>query len=102
MGEKKYHLKILVPFIIAIGTGMLGLAIGKILEMSFTHFPIGYLLLVTSVLSISLFVLSFKRVFTFTKSGLINRQLLVPYLFLIGLVSSGVVSFTIIATIMQW
>lgn len=102
MGEKKYHFRIIIPFIVAIATGMFGLAAGKLIEVRFTQFPTGYLLLVTSIVSVSLFILAFKRIFTLTKNGSINRHLLVPYLFLIGLVSSGVVSFTIIATIMQW
>lgn len=99
---KKYHIKIIIPLIIAIVIGMTGPLIAIGLNMLITQLVPGYVMLVTGIISISLFITAFYRAFIFISSGKIARQFLTPYLFLVGMTASGVVSFSIIFVVMNW
>lgn len=99
---KKYHIKIILPLIIAIVIGMTGPLIAIGLNMLITQIMPVYVMLVTGIISISLFITALYRAFTSISSEKISKQFLTPYLFLIGMTASGVVSFSIIFVVMNW
>lgn len=99
---KKYHLKIVLPLVVAIIVGMFGPLIAIGLNKFITQLTPVYIMVITGLSSISLFIIAFYRAITSIKKGEINKQFLTPYLFLIGMTASGVVSFSIIFVIMNW
>ncbi|HLR60102.1 MAG TPA: hypothetical protein VK094_06495 [Pseudogracilibacillus sp.] len=99
---KKYHFRIVLPLIIAIIIGMTGPLIALGLNRLITQITPVYVMLVTGIISISLFIIALYRVATFISNENISKQFLTPYLFLIGMTASGVVSFSIIFVVMNW
>lgn len=100
---KNNHLKILLPLVLAIIIGMLGPLLALNLNpLLNTHIKPVYIMIITGISSISLFIFAFYRVITYIRSEKIIKQFLTPYLFLIGMIASGVVSFSIIFVIMNW
>lgn len=81
---------------------MLGPLIAIGLNMLISQLQPVYVMLVTGIISISLFITALYRAITFINTEKITKQLLTPYLFLIGMTASGVVSFSIIFVLMNW
>lgn len=92
----------MLPLIIAILIGMFGPLIAIGLNMLISQLQPVYVMLVTGIISISLFITALYRAITFINTEKITKQLLTPYLFLIGMTASGVVSFSIIFVLMNW
>ncbi len=86
----------------AVLIGMLGPVLAKGINYIFQQITPLYILLVTGILSISLFITAFYRVIIFINREKITKQFLTPYLFLIGMIASGVVSYTIVFIIINW
>ena len=86
----------------AVLIGMLGPVLAKGINYLFQQITPLYILLVTGILSISLFITAFYRVIIFINREKITKQFLTPYLFLIGMIASGVVSYTIVFIIINW
>lgn len=99
---KKYHIKIIIPLVLAIVSGMFGPLIAKGVLLIVPQINPVYIMSLTALVSIALFITAFYRVITYTSTEKIHKQLLTPYLFLVGLIGSGVMSFSIIFVVMNW
>lgn len=99
---KKHHFKILIPLIIAIVVGMIGPLIANGLNLFISQIKPVYIMLLTGTISILFFILAFYRAITSISNKKIPKQFLTPYLFVIGMTASGVVSYSIIFVIMNW
>src|SRR5699024_4669523 len=98
----KYHFKIVIPLIIDILIGIKDpwLAIGLYLFISLI--TLVYIMILTWMISILLFIIKFYRAIISINHQKISKQFLTPYLFVIGMTASGVVSYSIIFVVMNW
>lgn len=99
---KKYHFKIVIPLIIAILIGMTGPLIANGLNLIMSQITPVYIMILTGTISILLFILAFYRAIISISRQKIPKQFLTPYLFVIGMTASGVVSYSIIFVVMNW
>jgi len=74
---------------------MLGPLLAKCINYLFQQVTPLYIMLVTGILSISFFY-RFLSCYIFINREKITKHLLTPYSFLIGMIASGVVSYTIV------
>lgn len=99
---KKYHFKIVIPLIIAILIGMTGPLLANGLNLIMSQITPVYIMILTGTISILLFILAFYRAIISISRQKISKQFLTPYLFVIGMTASGVVSYSIIFVVMNW